>query len=140
MGASAVIEEIPHKKQRYPTVGDWVPPKNSSKPVKIRVSKMKDRRYTFLVGLHELIEYELCKEHGIKDKDVVAFDVKFEEERAAGLHSASDEPGDDPRAPYYKEHQFATKVEKQMARRLHVKWSEYAAAVEALDWKGKRRK
>nr|WP_276978646.1 hypothetical protein [Ferrimicrobium acidiphilum] len=137
---SVVIEEIPHKEQRYPTVGDWTPPTKAKRPVKIRVSKMKDWRYTFLVAFHELIEYQLCKQRGITDDEVVDFDVQFEAERAAGLHSKDAEPGDDPRAPYKKEHQFATKKEREMAKELGVSWSAYEKAVLALDMRKKRRK
>ena len=58
-------------------MGDWIP----GSPVRIRVSKMKDERYTFLVALHEMIEYELCRMNGITDRDVVKFDMNFEKER-----------------------------------------------------------
>ena len=120
-----VISEVPHKRQRYETVGDWIP----GRPVSIRVSKVEDERYAFLVALHELIEYELCKMEGISDKRVVEFDKKFERERSMGLHENWEEPGDDSRAPYRRQHQFATMVERMVAQRLAVKWSEYGKAL-----------
>jgi hypothetical protein len=137
---SVVIEEIPHKEQRYPTVGDWKPPTRARRPAKIRVSRMKDWRYTFLVAFHELIEYALCKQHGITDEEVVDFDLQFEAEREAGLHPNDAEPGDDPRAPYRKEHRFATRKEREMAKELGVKWLSYEKAVLALDMRKKKRK
>ncbi|OLC92385.1 MAG: hypothetical protein AUI92_05375 [Thaumarchaeota archaeon 13_1_40CM_3_38_6] len=124
------LAHINHKEQRYETVGDWIVVPH--KPVKIRVSKLPDERYVYLVQVHELIEYRLCAERGITDKEVVAFDVMFEDERARGLHGKRAEPGNDPRAPYRKEHQFATKVEKQLAEKLGVNWKEYSESVEAL--------
>ncbi len=93
---------------------------------------MRDERYVFLVALHELVEYELCRMKGICDERVVDFDKKFEKERLVGLHEEWEEPGDDPRAPYRKEHQFATMIERMVAQKLAVKWSEYGKTVTAL--------
>ena len=123
-----MISQVPHRKQRYDTVGDWIP----GSPVKIRVSKMKDERYVFLVALHELIEYELCRMNGITDSKVVEFDLSFEKERRARLHSIEAEPGDDPRAPYRDEHGFATFVERMVAQKMGVSWSDYEKAILAL--------
>jgi len=123
-----VVTTVPHRRQRYQTVGDWIP----GRPVEIRVSRMKDERYVFLVALHELVEYELCRMKGTADEDVVKFDRYFEAERAVGLHSPRAEPGDDPRAPYGDEHRFATMVERMVAAKLAVKWSDYEDTVVGL--------
>jgi hypothetical protein len=120
-----VISQIPHGKQRYETVGDWIP----GNPVKIHVSKMGDDRYFFLVALHEMIEFELCRMKGISDRKVVEFDINFEKERRAQLHSFEAEPGDDPRAPYRSEHGFATVIERMVARKLGVSWPAYTKAI-----------
>ncbi len=123
-----VISQVPHKKQRYETVGDWIP----GSPVDIRVSKMKDQRYVFLIALHEMVEYELCKKNGITDREVVAFDVNFEAERRRNIHAMEAEPGNDPRAPYRDEHDFATMIEMMVAQKLGVKWEAYEKALLAL--------
>jgi hypothetical protein len=123
-----IISQIPHKKQRYDTVGDWIP----GNPVRIRVSKMKDERYVFLVALHEMIEYELCRMNGITDSKVVEFDRSFERERRDRIHSLEAEPGDDPRAPYRNEHGFATMIERMVAQKMGVSWSDYEKAVLAV--------
>ena len=128
------IAQVPHRKQRYETVGDWIP----GRPAQIRVSKMKDQRYVFLVALHEMIEYELCKMHGITDDEVVAFDVNFEVERRMNLHSFDAEPGDHPKAPYRNEHAFATMIEMMVAQKLGVSWSDYEKTVLSLGPKPKR--
>ena len=128
------ISQVPHRKQRYETVGDWIP----GKPAQIRVSRMKDQRYVFLVAVHEMIEYELCRMHGITDREVVAFDVNFEAERRLNLHPLDAEPGDHPKAPYRDEHEFATMVEKMVARKLGVSWSDYEKTVLSLAPKPKK--
>jgi hypothetical protein len=122
--AKYVIQVVPHGNQRYETIGDWIP----GEPVQICVSRMKDERHVFLVAIHELIEYELCRMRGIGDAEVVSFDSMFELERSVGLHSAASEPGDDPRAPYRKEHAFATMIERLVAQKLGVRWSDYQGA------------
>ena len=123
-----IISQIPHSSQRYETVGDWIP----GNPVRILVSSMRDERYSFLVALHEMIESELCRMNGISDNKVVEFDMNFEKERQARLHSLDAEPGDDPRAPYREEHGFATMIERMVARKMGVSWPAYEKAVLAL--------
>jgi hypothetical protein len=123
-----LIAQVPHRKQRYETVGDWIP----GRPAEIRVSKMKDQRYVFLVALHEMIEYELCKKNGISDNEVVAFDINFEAERRINMHPVEAEPGNDPRAPYRDEHDFATMIEMMVAQKLGVKWSAYEKTLMSL--------
>lgn len=117
---------IPHKSQRYPTVGDW---KIGKKNLVIRISNMKNPDYIFLVFLHEVIEAWLCFRRGIRERDVTRFDVHFERDRKKGDLS---EPGDDPMAPYFREHQFATLMEKQMAKELGVDWKAYDRTVSEL--------
>jgi hypothetical protein len=128
------ISQVPHRKQRYETVGDWIP----GRPAEIRVSKMKDQRYAFLVALHEMIEYELCKMHGISDREVVAFDVNFEAERRMNMHPIEAEPGNHPKAPYRNEHEFATMIEMMMAQKLGVSWSDYEKTILSLGPKPKK--
>ncbi len=119
------VAQVPHRKQRYETVGDWIP----GKPAEIRVSKMRDQRYVFLVALHEMVEYELCRAHGITDREVVAFDVNFEAERRMNLHPVDAEPGDHPKAPYRSEHEFATIIERMVAQKLGVSWADYEKTI-----------
>jgi hypothetical protein len=121
-----LLETIAHEAQRYPTVGDWVLDGDS---IRIMVSKMEPEDYSFLVGLHELVEVWLCKKRGISQESVDAFDIEYEKKRSEGDES---EPGDDPEAPYYREHQFATEIEKMMAAELGVDWEIYNSTVESL--------
>jgi hypothetical protein len=118
---------IPHEAHRYETVGDyWYP---SDERMELRVSDMGNEDYEFLVIIHELIEAHLCRKRGISEPEIKAFDEEFESKRVEGN---VDEPGDDPKAPYQKEHQFATKIEKQLAKELNVNWEEYSNVVETL--------
>ena len=93
---------------------------------------MKNRKYELLVAIHELIEQALCEDRGISNEEITAFDKRFEAERALGLHTLDAEPGFDPYAPYMKEHAFATKVERMLARELDVDWDEYDRTVTTL--------
>lgn len=121
------ISVIPHRSQRYETVGDWMIDKQGN--IKILVSDMGNWKYNMLVGLHEMIEVLLCHERGISDCIVTNFDKQFEAKRKK---NNTDEPGDEPDAPYQNEHNFATGIERTMAAMLGVKWKEYDKAVNDL--------
>jgi hypothetical protein len=108
-----LIRTIPHKRQRYDTVGDYF---NNGKQILIHVSDCKNEDYEFAVAVHELIEWYLTKKHGIKIKEIDNFDISFK---------GKGEPGDDKEAPYYEEHQFATSIEFQIIEELDLSWSKY---------------
>jgi hypothetical protein len=128
---------LPHKRQRYDTVGDYF---NAGGRLHFRVSRMKDPRYHLLVFIHEIIEYLLCKQAGVKMRDIDKFDTEYEKARThIALAKAApcgcsfyEEPGDDPHAPYHRQHQVATACEKLVAEALGVNWEAYGKAVEEL--------
>ena len=104
-----VIEDIPHKDQRYDTLGDWYTGPNG---LEIRVSRelgSPDAR--FLVALHELVEAYLCGKAGVTDEMVDRWDM---------THVGSDdmEPGDLPGCPYGRQHRFAMLIEHLVAHEL----------------------
>ena len=121
-----IIETIPHKRQRYETCGDWYFRKGV---LHIKVSKMSDWRREMLVAVHELVEVLLCKDRGITTAEVDAFDKAFEKARAPGNE---DEPGDDPKAPYRKEHFFATNIERLLSAELRVDWAKSDKEINGL--------
>jgi hypothetical protein len=126
----AMIDTVKHENQRYNTVGDWLIDENDpKKPIQIFVSEMGNEDYEFLVGVHELIEAYICKKRGIEEVDVSTYDIAFEAGRAEGNY---DEPGNHPLAPYFNEHAFATKIEKQIAAELGVDWEAYDKTVCSL--------
>lgn len=116
------IKTIPHEEHRYDTSGDWWFTNRPKTRVEIRVSDFGNPDHEFLLALHELVEMWLCRRRGISQRAVDRFDVAYEKKRREGDET---EPGDDPQAPYYREHQFACGIERLMAAELGVNWQEY---------------
>lgn len=127
---NVTVKIIPHSQHRYPTCGDWV--FLSDEFLIIYVSNMNNWKYEMLVALHEQQEAILCKARGISQKEVDEFDMKYEKDRGLGLHSDDSEPGGDKRAPYFKEHYFATICERMLAAELDIDWSKYENAINDL--------
>ena len=123
-----VLSTIPHKHQRYPTVGDWLTDGRDHLR-HIRVSEMGKEDYHFLVAIHELIEAWLCIKRGISQDAVDEFDRKFEAARTEGDER---EPGHEPDAPYHREHVFAEKIERLVAEEMGVDWDAYEKVVGSL--------
>lgn len=123
------IQTIPHAEQLYPTVGNYY---EEDGVEKIRVSDLGDWRTELCVVVHEIFEDYICKHRGIKESDISDFDIMFEQERADGKWQSNEEPGDDPRAPYIKEHQIATVVERLLASYLDLNWNDYNNKVNNL--------
>lgn len=131
-----VIETIPHASQRYPTCGDyWV----DVSGLQVRVSEEMGDDSCFLVALHELIELHLLAKRGVSIAAIDAFDTAYEKAHRVGgtldgprIEGDNAEPGDDPAAPYYEEHQFATAIEQIVCARLGMPWAQHAANVDKL--------
>lgn len=115
------VVTIPHDEQRYPTVGDWTFDGDGN--LTVRVSDMGNWKYQALVAIHEIVEALACKDRGVHQVTVDAFDKAY---------AGDGEPGDDPRAPYYHQHRAATEIEMRLAKELGVDWVEYDEAVMAL--------
>ena len=122
------IETIPHDQQRYCTAGDWI--EQPGGDILIRVSELGDWRYNMAVGIHEAVEALLCRNDGVSQADVDAFDMAFSEDQP--IPWASSEPGDERAAPYARQHCFATAVERMLIGAFGLSWADYEAAVEAL--------
>lgn len=122
-----IIETIPHDQQRYPTVGDWTYDPDGT--LHIKVSGLSDWRREALVAVHELVEVLVCKNDGVTQEAVDEFDTNYEKERKPGDES---EPGDDPNAPYVRQHCIATGVERILAAELRVNWKDYEEELCAL--------
>lgn len=124
------IEVIDHHDQRYDTVGDWVlnPEKEE---LQIWVSNLGNWKYNFMIGFHEMVEAMLCFDRNISTEEVDKFDMDYEKKRDVGDTS---EPGDDPDAPYYDEHFFATSLERLLCRELGMYWNDYEQKVNDLEY------
>jgi hypothetical protein len=119
------IQSIPSEEQRYETSGDywW-----DGDTLEVRVSESGEWRYDMLTAIHEVIEAFLVRAKGVTIDEIDTFDINFEAERQRGLHSSEEEPGDSPAAPYFREHQIAIKVERELASEAGVDWDEYENA------------
>ena len=122
------ITIIPHKAQRYSTSGDWY---FHNGIMKINVSATGDWRMEMLVAVHELVEALVCTSRGITQHQVDAWDGAFEAARG-NARPTTGEPGDDPKAPYRREHRFAEKVERLLAKELGVDWRKYGKTLDKL--------
>lgn len=115
------------RNMRYKTGDDFLyvgPTKSSpSHVISIVVADTGNLNYNYLVSLHAEIEAFLCHVRGIKEKDVTGFDLE---------HLDSDDPGHLKSAPYHKEHEFAMKIERLVAKELGVKWSKYCKTYDEM--------
>jgi len=123
---NTLIHSIPHKYQRYNTLGDYQKVDYADGAgtlqgagVLITVSQLGDWRYEFLIALHEFIEEALTRHRGIAEPDIMAFDL---------AHPDADDPGMLPEAPYHREHVTATAIEMLIAQELGVDWTAYGKA------------
>lgn len=107
-----IIEAVAQHEMRSPYaddgLGDWFI--NDDGDIVIRAvgdNPLDDE--TFLVALHELVEFALCAKRGISQEIVDAFDMGYK---------GDGEPGDDPDSPYRAEHRKAMLIEMLMANFL----------------------
>ena len=115
-----LLRTVPHSAQRYDTVGDYY---EQGDQLQLTVSAMRNNDYELLVAVHELVEQHLCKQHGIKHKDIDRFDLTY---------PGPGEPGNSQRCPYHQEHLAATRIEKRLAKELGVDWQQYNKTVMEL--------
>lgn len=127
MGLKIEIKTVPHSKQRYETVGDWWYAPDGT--WQFAISDLGNWKMELAVAVHELVECALCRYKGISQTEVDDFDMAFESMCQPGDVS---EPGDDPRAPYHKEHCIATGIERIVVCMLGLSWKEYDEKINSL--------
>ena len=86
----------------------------------VQIAPMSDWRREFLLGIHEVVEAVVCRHTGVSQKAVDAFDQEYDK-----THPTDCNAGDDPLAPYHREHTLATAVERMLAYALFVQWGDY---------------
>ena len=96
---------------RYATLGDWYFDVVGDLVIEVAVDDLSEDHQN-LIALHELIEALLCRKRDITQSSVDIFDIDYGEKEG--------EPGDQPTAPYRKEHRFAMLIEHLMAHELGV--------------------
>lgn len=92
----------------------------------VLVSDLGDWRLSMVLAVHELVEFLCTQAHGIGESRITAWDRKMTR-RNPDL-----EPGEQPGCPYGREHRFAEKIERMVAREIGVKWRDYLKALEDL--------
>lgn len=117
-----VIESVILESQRYFTYGDYFI-KDGVRY--FRITKSNSDVMDDLVLVHEILEEILTRNRGIREEDILKFDLWVEEEVEKGNYPDDAEPGDHPLSNYKKEHEFATKIEKMLADELNINWSDY---------------
>ena len=117
---SILTNTIKHKDQNYNTVGDYGENKEFWW---VHISKMDKWQYEAMVLIHELVEMILTKHRRINWDKITKFDVN---------NPQLEEPGLNKKAPYHKEHLFATKIEKSLCCELNLDWNKYDEAVTKL--------
>jgi hypothetical protein len=129
-GMKVTIEVIPHEAQRYDTVGDWH--FTEAGDLEIKVSKMSDPRYEMLIAGHEIDEALMCRRDGVWESAVDDWDKGYAARYwEKGHASPYAEPGDNPAAPYHKQHVAATRIERVRAKAYGVDWRAYNREVKS---------
>jgi hypothetical protein len=110
---------IPESEQRPEVNGaDWFWDTNGD--LQVRVSPLSDWRREVLLGIHEAVEAVMCKHNGVAQASVDVFDQEYDKNHAFDLNA-----GDDPAAPYVREHCLATAIERILCAELDVNWLSY---------------
>lgn len=125
-----LIETIPHESQRYKTCGDWILEKDGT--LHVLISETGNDDYNFMIGIHEVIEQFLCKKSGIAQQEVDEFDMAYEERRKKSITTDNSEPGDNRFAPYERQHNIASGIERILCAELGVKYQDYETTLNSL--------
>lgn len=126
--ANIMVGVIPHKNQAYDTCGDYYSLNflgNEGTYDNYVISKLKlGWKAELAVLVHEIVEFQLCKEAGIKEQDITKFDIE----------SGLDDPGNSKLAPYHKQHKIAERIERQIIKGLGLNWKEYEDCINNLKY------
>jgi len=111
-----ITKVVPLDWQRYDTLGDYF---DNGDALHFRITDTGNDEYNKLILIHELIEELMTRHRGISEKDILEFDLKFDDSKQEG------EPGDQIDAPYRNEHRFAEMIEKMICHELGIDWIKY---------------
>jgi hypothetical protein len=107
------IKTVDPSAMRYPTAGDWEWLPDGALMLKVPEYGGNDVS-VLLVAIHEMVEAYLCKRDGISDEEVTKFDTD---------NPKLEEPGDDPRAPYHRQHMVSMALEREAAIATSTDWA-----------------
>ena len=110
---------------RYASVGDWI---IKDEELVIYVADTGNWKYNMAVAIHEQVEALACHAQGITTKQVDDFDLPWEE------HDGLYEPGEDPHAPYHKQHMSSMAIEEILyePHMLDINSDDFEAALDKL--------
>ena len=115
------IQVIPNSQMRPEVDGaDWF--WDNKGDLQVRVAPMSCWRFEILLAIHEAVEAIMCKHNGVSQHQVDEFDQRYD---LAHPHTDDSEAGDDPAAPYEREHCFATAIERILCAEMGVHWKIY---------------
>jgi hypothetical protein len=107
------------KKMRYDTLGDW----RDNGKIDIYAGLNKTERMA--VAVHELVEMALVHLHGIRQKQVDAWDTK-------NWTTAFNSKMYDNDMRYKAAHRYAEKVERKIIEAAGINWKKYSKKVMGL--------
>lgn len=121
------VRIIPNDQHREGITGaDWY--FDNAGNLEVRISQMSDTRYEAALAIHEIVEAVLCRFAGVTVQEVDEFDKKWEAEHP----QSKIEAGDQPDAPYQRQHGLATAAERIVAAELKILWRRYDEELESL--------
>lgn len=116
------IDIVPHKDQRYDTIGDWY---FIDDVLHIVISDLGHFEYSALVAIHELIESIECSINGVSTQQVDDYDFNHKDAGSANLDA-------NITSPYFKEHNDATAIEWLLSRLFKINWQDYSNKINTL--------
>jgi hypothetical protein len=111
-----VSKIVPLEWQRYETLGDYF---DNGDTLHFRITDTGNNEYNKLILIHEIVEEMLTRNRGISEKNILEYDLKFEESGKDG------EPGEQYDCPYKKEHRFAELIERMICHEIGIDWDKY---------------
>ena len=118
-----IVNIIPHRLQRYNTCGDWPPPLSGIQH--FFISRMSKRGYEAALFVHEFVEEEWSAENHVTAEMVDGWDT--------GEGKDMDDPGSDPRCPYYRGHILGLEAERFVIEKVFgLKWDEYEEELDRI--------
>ena len=115
------IDFIKQSEQNYDTVGNYG---ETEHEIWFEITELSDPLYSVAILLHELHEFYRNKDLGTTIEEIDKFDMVD--------HPELEEPGDDPRAPYHKQHLEASVIERACLAMAGRSWSDYEQEIENL--------
>ena len=121
------VEVKPAKDMRYATAGDYETKREILADDIYYIAKLPlGWRAELAVFVHEIVEYQLCKEAGIKEPAIMYFDTHEGKD--------SDDPGTMKSAPYREQHMIADKIDRYIVKTLGLDYKQYDADFSKLKY------